>query len=301
MKRLSIIIFSLFSLANCEFPYLFGSQVSTGGAARKASKDKVATAASTTTLTSLDDSTSTKSQGSGTGISEATTEASGLWTIDLHGGSSSGIANNSEDGDAITQSSSKTFEPYLDYYNQWYKGYVQYLNHLESSLEENGGQVFFMPGKKDFNGDELIGQSGYDNHKSHASGFKPKVRSKSGNFTFNGTVISKGSTSSDVKSGWAKSQSGASSLGYNNYVLAKNNSGAKGVDVSTHSETSLLNKEGSVYSEADSNALATDGTVYSNVDASNHGFGAMSGQTDSKSDGSTVATASSVKGTPFLN
>ena len=300
MKTSTIILLTLATMANCQFPYLFGSQVSTGGAARKGSLNKDATAAASTTLTTLDDTTSTKSQASGTGVSNASTEASGLWTNDIHGGSSSGKADNSNEGDAVTQSSSKNFQPYLDYYNQWYKAYIQYLNNINSNLAANGGKASNMASKKDFKGNKLIGQSGFDNHKSHASGKKSSVKSKSGTFTFNGTIISKGNTSGNAASGWAKSQSGANALGYNNYVLAKNNSGAKGSDVNSNSSTSLLNKEGSIYSEADSDAKTSDGTAYSNIDGSNHGFGAMSGKTDSTTDGAAASSKSSVRGTPFL-
>lgn len=300
MKPVALLVLTLAGLARCQFPYLFGSQVSTGGAARKQSLAKEATAAASTTLTTLDDTTSTKSQASGTGVSNASTEASGLWTNDIHGGSSSGKANNTDDGDAVTQSSSKNFQPYLDYYNQWYKGYIQYLNNINASLAENGGVASNMGSKRDYKGNKLIGQSGFDNHKSHASGQQSSVKSKSGTFTFNGTIISKGNTSGNAKAGWAKSQSGANALGYNNYVLAKNNSGAKGSDVNSNSSTSLLNKEGSIYSEADSDAKTADGTAYSNIDGSNHGFGAMSGKTDSTTDGAAAASKSSVRGTPFL-
>lgn len=299
--RKALLVLAFVGLATCEFPYLFGTQVSTGGAARRGSEDKEATAAASTTLTTLDDTTSTKSQASGSGESNASTEASGLWTNEIHGGSSSGNANNSDQGDAVTQSSSKNFQPYLDYYNQWYRGYIQYLNNLNAELAANGGSASNMNGKTDFRGNQLIGQSGFDNHKSHASGRKTDVNSKSGTFTFNGTIISKGNTSGDAASGWAKSQSGANALGYNNYVLAKNNSGAKGVGASSNSSTSLLNKEGSIYSEADADSSAADGTAYSNIDGSNHGFGAMSGQTDSSTDGVAASSKSSVRGTPFLN
>ena len=300
MKTFSLIIFTLMGMYTCQFPYLFGSQVSTGGAARRAELDKEATAAASTTLTTLDDTTSTKSQASGDGVSNASTEASGLWTNNIHGGSSSGSANNSDDGDSVTQSSSKNFQPYLNYYNQWYKSYIQYLNNVNADLANNGGVAAGMGEKKDYQGNSLIGQSGFDNHKSHASGFKTNANSKSGTFTFDGTIISKGKTDADVGSGWTKSQSGANSLGYNNYVLAKNNSGAKGNGASSNSSTSLLNKEGSVYSEADAAADAADGTAYSNIDGSNHGFGAMSGETDSTTDGVSAKSNSSVRGTPFL-
>lgn len=297
----TLLLLALAGLASCEFPYLFGSQVSTGGAARRGSEDKDATAAASTTLTTLDDTTSTKSQASGTGESNASTEASGLWTNEIHGGSSSGKANNTNDGDAVTQSSSKNFQPYLDYYNEWYRGYIQYLNNLNSTWAKNGGKASNLAGKTDYRGNSLIGQSGFDNQKSHASGNKTDVNSKSGTFTFNGTVISKGKSSGNAGSGWAKSQSGANALGYNNYVLAKNNSGAKGVGASSNSSTSLLNKEGSIYSEADADSSAADGTAYSNIDGSNHGFGAMSGETDSSTDGVAASSKSSVRGTPFLN
>jgi hypothetical protein len=300
MKKTSILLITLIGLSHCQFPYLFGSQVSTGGAARKGDAEKVATAAASTTLTTLDDTTSTKSQASGDGVSNASTEASGLWTNEIHGGSSSGNADNSGEGDAVTQSSSKNFQPYLNYYNQWYKGYIQYLNNINADLANNGGAAASMGEKKDYQGNSLIGQSGFDNHKSHASGKQTEVKSKSGTFTFNGTIISKGNTDGSAKSGWAKSQSGANSLGYNNYVLAKNNSGAQGEDAKSSSNTSLLNREGSVYSEAGSDAKSSDGTAYSNIDASNHGFGAMSGQTDSTTDGTAAESTSSVRGTPFL-
>lgn len=301
MKRsATLLVIMLVGLTHCQFPYLFGSQVSTGGAARDKTVGKEATAAASTTLTTLDDTTSTKSQASGDGNSKASTEASGLWTNDIHGGSSSGEASNSEEGDAVTQSSSKNFQPYLDYYNQWYKAYIQYLNNINKALADNGGKASNMTSKRDFKGNKLIGQSGFDNHKSHASGKQSKVKSKSGTFTFNGTIISKGNTWGGANSGWAKSQSGANALGYNNYVLAKNNSGAKGAGVNSNSSTSLLNKEGSIYSEADSDASAAKGTSYSNIDASNHGFGAMSGKTDSETDGSSSNSKSSVRGTPFL-
>ena len=301
MKRSAILLLiTLIGLTNSQFPYLFGSQVSTGGAARDKVGAKEATAAASTTLTTLDDTTSTKSQASGEGDSKASTEASGLWTNDIHGGSSSGEASNSEEGDAVTQSSSKNFQPYLDYYNQWYKGYIQYLNNINSALAKNGGKASNMASKRDFKGNKLIGQSGFDNHKSHASGKQSRVKSKSGTFTFNGTIISKGNTSGKANSGWAKSQSGANALGYNNYVLAKNNSGAKGVGANSNSSTSLLNKEGSIYSEADSDASSAKGTSYSNIDASNHGFGAMSGKTDSETNGTSSNSKSSVRGTPFL-
>jgi len=301
MKRsTTVLIIMLIGLSHCQFPYLFGSQVSTGGAARDQVGDKEATAAASTTLTTLDDTTSTKSQASGEGNSKASTEASGLWTNEIHGGSSSGEASNSEEGDAVTQSSSKNFQPYLDYYNQWYKGYIQYLNNINKALAANGGKASNMASKKDFKGNKLIGQSGFDNHKSHASGKQSRVKSKSGTFTFNGTIISKGNTSGKANSGWAKSQSGANALGYNNYVLAKNNSGAKGVGANSNSSTSLLNKEGSIYSEADSDASSDKGTSYSNIDASNYGFGAMSGKTDSETDGTSSNSSSSVRGTPFL-
>lgn len=301
MKQISLILMiALFGLSNCQFPYLFGSQVSTGGAARDNVDGKEATAAASTTLTTLDDTTSTKSQASGDGNSKASTEASGLWTNEIHGGSSSGEASNSEEGDAVTQSSSKNFQPYMDYYNQWYKAYIQYLNNINTALATNGGKASDMAGKVDFKGNKLIGQSGFDNHKSHASGQQSRVKSKSGTFTFNGTIISKGNTTGNANSGWAKSQSGANSLGYNNYVLAKNNSGAKGVGANSNSSTSLLNKEGSIYSESDSDASAAKGTSYSNIDASNHGFGAMSGKTDSETDGTSSTSKSSVRGTPFL-
>ena len=300
MKTSALLLLALASSFHCQFPYLFGSQVSTGGAARKASLAKEATAAASTTLTTLDDTTSTKSQASGTGVSNASTEASGLWTNDIHGGSSSGKADNSNEGDAVTQSSSKNFQPYMDYYNQWYKAYIQYLNNINNSLAANGGKASSMAGKTDFKGNKLIGQSGFDNHKSHASGKKSRVKSKSGTFTFNGTIISKGNTSGNAAAGWAKSQSGANALGYNNYVLAKNNAGAKGANANSNSSTSLLNKEGSIYSEADSDAKTSDGTAYSNIDGSNHGFGAMSGKTDSTTDGAAAASKSSVRGTPFL-
>ena len=300
MKSTTFILIALIGIANCNFPYLFGSQVSTGGAARKGEANKVATAAASTTLTTLDDTTSTKAQASGDGESKASTEASGLWTNDIHGGSSSGDATNSEEGDAVTQSSSKNFQPYLNYYNQWYKGYMQYLNNGAANLNANGGSAAGMAGKKDFKGNDLIGQSGFDNHKSHASGQKASAKSKSGTFTFDGTIISKGSTSGNAADGWAKSQSGANALGYNNYVLAKNNAGAKGLGASSDSSTSLLNKEGSIYSEADSNAASNDGTAYSNIDASNHGFGAISGSTDSETNGNAASSGSSVKGTPFM-
>jgi hypothetical protein len=301
MKQVTLIlIMALVGMSNCQFPYLFGSQVSTGGAARDKTDEKEATAAASTTLTTLDDTTSTKSQASGGGNSKASTEASGLWTNEIHGGSSSGEASNSEEGDAVTQSSSKNFQPYMDYYNQWYKAYIQYLNNINTALAANGGKASNMAGKKDFKGNKLIGQSGFDNHKSHASGQQSRVKSKSGTFTFNGTIISKGNTTGNANSGWAKSQSGANSLGYNNYVLAKNNSGAKGVGANSNSSTSLLNKEGSIYSESDSDASAAKGTSYSNIDASNHGFGAMSGKTDSETDGTSSTSKSSVRGTPFL-
>ena len=300
MKTTTFILIALIGIANCEFPYLYGSQVSTGGAARKGEENKVATAAASTTLTTLDDTTSTKAQSSGDGDSNASTEASGLWTNDIHGGSSSGSATNSEEGDAVTQSSSKNFQPYLNYYNQWYKGYIQYLNNGAANLNANGGSASGMAGKKDFKGNDLIGQSGFDNHKSHASGQKASAKSKSGTFTFDGTIISKGSTSGNAADGWAKSQSGANALGYNNYVLAKNNAGAKGKGASSDSSTSLLNKEGSIYSESDSKADSSDGTAYSNIDASNHGFGAMSGSTDSETNGNAASSESSVKGTPFM-
>ena len=300
MKTITVILITLIGLSHCQFPYLFGSQVSTGGAARKQSLGKDATAAASTTLTTLDDTTSTKSQASGTGVSNASTEASGLWTNEIHGGSSSGTADNSDEGDAVTQSSSKNFQPYLDYYNQWYKGYIQYLNNINTALAKNGGKASNMSNKVDYKGNKLIGQSGFDNHKSHASGKQSRVKSKSGTFTFNGTIISKGNTSGKANAGWAKSQSGANALGYNNYVLAKNNSGAKGNNVASNSSTSLLNKEGSIYSEADSDADTSDGTAYSNIDGSNHGFGAMSGKTDSTTDGAAASSKSSVRGTPFL-
>ena len=299
MKRIALLI-AVIGLTQCQFPYLFGSQVSTGGAARDASNGEVATAAASTTLTTLDDTTSTKSQASGTGESKASTEASGLWTNEIHGGSSSGEATNSEEGDAVTQSSSKNFQPYLNYYNQWYRGYIQYLNNVNAALAENGGSAAAMAEKQDFQGNSLIGQSGFDNHKSHASGRQTAVNSKSGTFTFNGTIISKGNTDGSAAQGWAKSQSGANSLGYNNYVLAKNNAGAQGSGVSSNSSTSLLNREGSVYSEANTGAESDEGTSYSNIDASNHGFGAMSGQTDSETDGQGSSSVSSVRGTPFL-
>ena len=301
MKTFCFALIALIGLTNCQFPYLFGSQVSTGGAARKADLDQIATAAASTTLTTLDDTTSTKSQASGDGVSNASTEASGLWTNEIHGGSSSGSADNSgEDGDAVTQSSSKNFQPYLNYYNQWYRGYIQYLNNVNAALAENGGSAAAMAEKQDFQGNSLIGQSGFDNHKSHASGRQTAVNSKSGTFTFNGTIISKGNTDGSAAQGWAKSQSGANSLGYNNYVLAKNNSGAQGAGVRSNSSTSLLNREGSIYSEANTDAASNDGTAYSNIDASNHGFGAMSGQTDSNTDGLAASSTSSVRGTPFL-
>ena len=301
MKRsVAILVIMLAGLSHCQFPYLFGSQVSTGGAARDASANKEATAAASTTLTTLDDTTSTKSQASGEGNSKASTEASGLWTNDIHGGSSSGEASNSEEGDAVTQSSSKNFQPYMDYYNQWYKAYIQYLNNINTALAANGGKASAMESKRDFKGNKLIGQSGFDNHKSHASGQQSRVKSKSGTFTFNGTIISKGNTSGNANAGWAKSQSGANALGYNNYVLAKNNAGAKGAGANSNSSTSLLNKEGSIYSESDADASADKGTSYSNIDASNHGFGAMSGKTDSETDGTSSTSKSSVRGTPFL-
>ena len=301
MKRsATLLVIMLLGFSHCQFPYLFGSQVSTGGAARDASANKEATAAASTTLTTLDDTTSTKSQASGAGDSKASTEASGLWTNDIHGGSSSGEASNSEEGDAVTQSSSKNFQPYMDYYNQWYKAYIQYLNNINTALAANGGKATAMAGKKDFKGNKLIGQSGFDNHKSHASGQQSRVKSKSGTFTFNGTIISKGNTTGNANAGLAKSQSGANALGYNNYVLAKNNSGAKGVGANSNSSTSLLNKEGSIYSESDADAKAAKGTSYSNIDASNHGFGAMSGKTDSETDGTSSNSKSSVRGTPFL-
>lgn len=302
MKTTTLLVMTtLMGLTMCEFPYLFGTQVSTGGAARDSWGGKEATAAASTTLTTLDDTTSTKSQASGSGNSRAATEASGLWTNEIHGGSSSGAANNSDEGDAVTQSSSKNFQPYLDYYNQWYRAYINYLNNLNNTWAANGGRASNLNGKRDFRGNSLIGQSGFDNHKSHASGHQASVRSKSGTFTFNGTVISKGNTSGDAAAGWAKSQSGANALGYNNYVLAKNNSGAKGAGVSSNSSTSLLNKEGSIYSEADADASAAKGTSYSNIDGSNHGFGAMSGNTESETDGDASSSRSSVRGTPFLN
>merc|ERR1711957_170901 len=301
MKTITLTLVILFvGATNCIFPYLYGSQVSTGGASRDGVDGKAATAASSTTLTTLDDTTSTKAQSSGDGDSNASTEASGLWTNDIHGGSSSGSATNSEEGDAVTQSSSKNFQPYLNYYNQWYKGYMQYLNNGAANLNANGGSASGMAGKKDFKGNDLIGQSGFDNHKSHASGQKASAKSKSGTFTFDGTIISKGSTSGNAADGWAKSQSGANALGYNNYVLAKNNAGAKGKGASSDSSTSLLNKEGSIYSESDSKADSSDGTAYSNIDASNHGFGAMSGSTDSETNGNAASSESSVKGTPFM-
>ena len=300
MKTTAAIFIMLITVTHAQFPYLFGSQVSTGGAARDAASGKPATAAASTTLTTLDDTTSTKSQASGDGSSKASTEASGLWTQNIHGGSSSGNANNSDEGDAVTQSSSKNFQPYLNYYNMWYKSYINYLNNVNADLANNGGVAANMGHKKDYQGNSLIGQSGFDNHKSHASGYKTNANSKSGTFTFDGTIISKGNTDADVGNGWTKSQSGANSLGYNNYVLAKNNSGAKGNGASSNSSTSLLNKEGSVYSEADAAADAADGTAYSNIDGSNHGFGAMSGETDSTTDGVSAKSNSSVRGTPFL-
>ena len=296
----TLLVIMLLGLSQCQFPYLFGSQVSTGGAARDKTANKDATAAASTTLTTLDDTTSTKTQASGDGESKASTEASGLWTNEIHGGSSSGEASNSMEGDAVTQSSSKNFQPYLDYYNQWYKGYIQYLNNANNTLAKDGAKASEISGKQDFKGNKLIGQSGFENHKSHASGKKASVKSKSGTFTFNGTIISKGNSTGKANSGWAKSQSGANSLGYNNYVLAKNNSGSKGIGANSQSSTSLLNKDGSIYTEADSDASAAKGTSYSNIDASNHGFGAMSGKTDSETNGTSSNSSSSVRGTPVL-
>ena len=301
MRRYILItILALTGLANCQFPYLFGTQVSTGGAARDASNGETATAASSTTLTTLDDTTSSKSQASGTGDSKAITEASGLWTNEIHGGSSSGEAENSDEGDAVTQSSSKNFQPYLNYYNQWYNDYITYLNDLNATLDSVDGSVSNIIEKTDYKGESLIGQSGFDNHKSHASGSQTAAKSKSGTFTFNGTIISKGNTDGTASSGWTKSQSGANSLGYNNYVLGKNNSGAIGRGIRSNSLSSLLNREGSIYSEFDTDAEGTTGTSYSNIDASNHGFGAMSGTTEALSGEIGSSSRSIVRGTPFL-
>ena len=138
LTRFAAILIAIAAIS-CEYPYIFGTSINTKGIANGLGNTGIA--GSQTTAYGLDDVSQSVSYANGTGESNARTNGQAIFTTQLTGANTTGDAVNTGNGNALSDSVSKSFNPYESYYNANYSQYITFLNELFQKYPEKREEI----------------------------------------------------------------------------------------------------------------------------------------------------------------
>lgn len=124
---------------SCEYPYIFGTSLNSKGIANGRGGQGIAGAQ--TTAYGLDDVSQSVAYSNGTKESNARANGESLYSPRLHGANTSADAVNNGQGNALTDSVSKSFQPYQRYFNENYRSYIDFLNGLFLKYPERREEI----------------------------------------------------------------------------------------------------------------------------------------------------------------
>ena len=159
------------------------------------------------------------------------------------------------------------------------------------------------PGNADFNNSNFmpIGQQTFDYQRARGLGFRPIASTLSGAFRWNNATLHKGESVGATKKGWATTSSNNYGLGRVSHVNSEQNAGAHGINVQSNSKSNIYIIDDSVWHNAQSSGKA-EGQLplaFSSAKGNSHGYGAVTGSTNTSIEDSKAISHSEVKGAPY--